>query len=232
MLYKNDMMVLDLMAHNNWKRPVYFATTVSDENYLGLEKYFRLDGFAYRIVPVETSRPDGQSGFIDSDILYEKLMHKFKWGNIADPKVYLDETNERMLSNFRNIFARLAEQLINENKIDSAVNVLDKCFKVMPVGQVPLNYWTIPLVEQYYRAKQFEKANKLAQQIFETTELDLRYYSKIRGKLSESISSEKRMGLYTLSNLAKLAEGHDQKPLMVKFNAALQSYMGMVGPEE
>ena len=232
MLYKNDMMVLDLMAHNNWKRPVYFATTVSDENYLGLEKYFRLDGFAYRIVPVETVRPDGQSGFIDSDILYENLMNKFKWGNIANPKVYLDETNERMLSNFRNIFARLAEQLINENKIDSAVNVLDKCFKVMPVGQVPLNYWTLPLVEQYYRAKQFEKANKLAQQIFETTELDLRYYSKIKGKLSESISSEKRMGLYTLSNLAKLAEGHGQKPLMDKFNAALQRYMGMVGPEE
>ena len=231
-IYKNDMMVLDLMAQNNWKRPVYFAMTVSEENYLGLEKYFRLDGLAYRIVPIETVRPDGQSGFIDSDILYENLMNKFKWGNIADPKVYLDETNLRMLSNFRNNFARLAEQLINENKVDSAVTVLDKCFKVMPVSQVPVNYWTLPVLEQYYRAKQFAKGNKLAEQIFETTNLDLKYYSKIKGKLGQSITSEKKMGLYTLSNLAKLAEGYNQKPLSDKFNAALQNYMGMVSMEE
>lgn len=231
-IYKNDMMVLDLMAHNDWKRPVYFAITVSDENYLGLEKYFRLDGLAYRIVPVETVRQDGQPGFVDSDILYENLMNKFKWGNISDPKVYLDENNQRMVSNFRNTFARLAEQLVNENKLDSATKVLDRCLAVMPVKQVPLNFYALPIVEQYYKAKQVAKGNNLAEQIFETTNLDMRYYARITGKLSQSITNEKRMGLYTLSSLARLAEAYNQKSLGDKYNNALQSYMSLVGGAE
>jgi hypothetical protein len=230
-IYKNDMMVLDLMAQNNWKRPVYFAITVSDENYLGLDKYFRLDGLAYRIVPIETNRPDGQSGFVDSDILYDKLMNQFKWGNISDPKVYLDENNLRMLSNFRNNFARLAEQLINENKVDSATKVLDRCFQVMPIEQVPLNYWALPLVEQYYRAKQFTKGNQIAGKLFETTSLDLKYYARVKGKLSESLSGEKRMSFITLNQLAKLAENYNQKALGDKITTTLQSYMNMMGPD-
>ncbi len=227
-IYKNDMMVLDLMAQNNWKRPVYFAITVSDENYLGLEKYFRLDGLAYRIVPVETQREDGQPGFIDSDILYENLMNKFKWGNISDPRVYLDENNMRMLSNFRNTFARLAEQLITENKKDSAIKVLDRCLSVMPANQVSLNFYAIPLVEQYYRAKEFTKGNNLAMQIFDNANLDLKYYSRMTGKIGQNISQEKQIGLYTINNLGRLTEGYGQKALSEKFNAALQSYMGLI----
>lgn len=231
-IYKNDMMVLDLMAQNDWKRPIYFAITVSDENYLGLDKYFRLDGLAYRIVPVETNRQDGQPGFIDSDILYNNIMTKFKWGNISNPKVYLDENNLRMLSNFRNTFARLAEQLISENKKDSAIKVLDKCQKEMPSNQVPANFYTLPLVEQYYRAKEFTKGNKLALEVFEGANQDLRYYSKFKGTLAQSIDQEKRIALYTLNNLGRLAESYGQKDLSMKFNAALQSYMGLMPQQQ
>jgi hypothetical protein len=232
MIFKNDMMVLDLMAHNDWKRPVYFAITVGDDNYLGFEKYFRLDGFAYRIVPIETDRPDGQPGFIDTDILYDNLMNKFKWGNVSNSKVYLDENNMRMLSNFRNTFARLAEQLNNENKKDSAAKVLDKCQSVMPPNQVPLNFYALSLLEQYYRAGQITKANSMAEQIFNNTNLDLKYYARIRGKSGQSIAHEKQIGLYALNNLAHLAENYNQKDLAEKYGNALQSFMGMVNQDE
>jgi hypothetical protein len=231
MIYKNDMMVLDLMANNNWKRPVYFAITVSDENYLGLEKYFRLDGLAYRIVPIETKRPDGQFGIIDSKILYNNLINKFKWGNVADPKVYLDENNMRMLSNFRSNFARLAEQLIDENKTDSAIRVLDRCFKVMPINQVPLNYWVITLIEQYYRAKQITKANNLVQGLFNNVNQEAKYYFSLKGNLANNIDQEKRMSLYTIDQLGKITEANGQKELSTKIESALQGYLPQLKQE-
>jgi len=231
-IYKNDMMVLDLVAQNDWKRPIYFAITVGDENYLGLEKFFRLDGLAYRLVPIQSNSPDGQYGIIDSKILYDNLMNKFKWGNIANPKVYIDENNMRMLSNFRNNFARLAEQLLDEGKVDSAVKVLDKCFNVMPVEQVPLNYWALPLIEQYYRSKQTAKANDLAQKLFETISDETRYYYRLKGDIAKNLDNEKQMCLYTLSQLGKITDANKQKELSSKIQSTLQGYLQTMGPAE
>ena len=223
-IYKNDMMVLDLVAQNNWKRPIYFAITMGDENYLGLQKYFRLDGLAYRLVPIESNGDEGQVGSIDSKILYDNFMNKFKWGNMADPKVYIDENNMRMLSNFRNNFARLAEQLINENKVDSAVAVLDKSFKVMPVEQIPLSYWATSLIEQYYRAKQIAKANKLVEQLFTNVSQEARYYAKLKGDMANSLESEKQICLYTMNQLARMTQLNGQKELSAKIQNAMQGY--------
>ncbi len=113
-LMKNHLMVLDLIANNDWKRPIYFAITVGSDNYLNLEKYFQLEGLAYRFVPVQSESPDGQTGRVATDIMYENLINKFAWGNMQDPNVYLEETNMRMTMNFRNNFARLADALYDE----------------------------------------------------------------------------------------------------------------------
>jgi hypothetical protein len=224
-IYKNDMMVLDLVAQNDWKRPIYFAVTVGEENFLGLEKYFRLDGLAYRLVPIQSAGIEGQYGIIDSKILYNNFMNKFKWGNISNPKVYMDENNIRMVSTFRSNFARLAAQLIYENKVDSAVSVLDKCFKIFPVEQVPMNYWTIPLIEQYYRAKQIARANGLTQKMFDNVADEARYYFQLKGDLANNIDSEKQMCLYTMNQLARITEAFGQKDLSSKIQSTLQSYM-------
>ena len=231
-LYKNDMIVLDIMANNNWERPVYFAITVPDENYLGMEKYFRLDGLAYRIIPVSHTNRDGQYGSIDTQILYDNLMNKFKWGNVTDPRVYIDENNIRMLSNFRNNFSRLAEALINENKTDQAVKVLDKCFEVLPIEQIPLNYWALPLIEQYYRAKQVTKGNDLVNKLFASLTEEAQYYSRLNNKFANSIDPEKRMCLYTMSQLAQITDTFDQKDLSRNITNVLRGYMSTSGNEQ
>jgi hypothetical protein len=232
-IYKNDMMVLDLVAQNDWKRPIYFAITVGDENYLGLEKYFRLDGLAYRLVPIPSeARQDGQYGLVDSKILYDNLMNKFKWGNVSNPKVYIDENNMRMLSNFRNNFARLAEQLINENKTDSAVKVLDKCFKVLPISQVPLNVWALPLIEQYYRANKSVTANNLTQKLFDSVSEEARYYFRLKGNQAKNLDSEKQLCLYTLNQLARITQANKQNELSTKIQNTLQGYVQNLAPNE
>src|SRR6185436_9091850 len=100
-LMKNDLMILDLLAHNNWKRPVYFATTVGTENFLNLDDYFQLEGLAYHLVPVKAEKA-GEAGFrgtVAPDLMYDNVMNKFRWGNMKDKRVYLDENNLRMTTN-------------------------------------------------------------------------------------------------------------------------------------
>lgn len=118
-LMKADLMILDMIANNDWKRPIYFAVTVGSENYMNLEPYFQLEGLAYRFVPIKNPRaidPNGQTGRVDNDVMYNNMMNKFLWGNMNKEGVYLDQTNMGMTMNFRNNFARLAESLLESGK--------------------------------------------------------------------------------------------------------------------
>ena len=156
-LMKADLMILDLIANNNWKRPIYFAVTVGSENYMNLEPYFQLEGLAYRFVPIKNSRaadPNGQTGRVDNDIMYNNMMNKFLWGNMKRQDVYLDQTNMGMTMNFRNNFARLSESLMEAGKKDSAIKVLDKMNDEMPDNTVAYNVMMLRPIELYFMAAQ------------------------------------------------------------------------------
>jgi hypothetical protein len=130
-----------------------------------------------------------------------------------------------MVSTFRSNFARLAAQLIYENKVDSAVSELNKCFKIFPIEQVPMNYWTIPLIEQYYRAKQIIMANGLTQRMFDNVVDEARYYFQFKGNFANNIDSERQMCLYMMNQQARITEAFGQKDLRSIIQSALQSYM-------
>ena len=129
-LYKNEIMMLDMIAHCNWERPLYMATTVPRSNYLGLGRYFLLEGLAYRITPFDwqqlgLSDPDNGKIYIDSEKMYANLMN-FKFGGTDNPDLYLDETVRRMCLSHRRLFTELASQLANENKREQALQILEK----------------------------------------------------------------------------------------------------------
>ena len=170
LITKSDMMVLDLLATANWERPIYFAITVARENYLNLENYFQIHGLAYRVVPVKSVTEAGQIGSIDTDIMYNNMINVFKWGGIEENEdIYLDENNLRMLTNFRNNFARLADDLIAKGKTDSARVVLDRCTELMPNEKVPYNYFNLPIAETYYRLNEIEKGNEMYRTLADIT---------------------------------------------------------------
>jgi|TARA_B110000240_G_scaffold30010_1_gene31835 hypothetical protein len=160
-LYKNKLMVLDILANFNWDRPIYFAITVGKDNFMGLEKYFQLEGLAYRLVPYLTKNNDGQTGAVASEIMYDNLINKFAWGGLNNKEIYFDETNTRMIMNYRNNYARLAEKLIEERKNDQAIIVLNKCVEEFPREVVNLSYFAIPIIDLYYRLDQKTEANRL-----------------------------------------------------------------------
>ena len=160
-IYKNKLMVLDILANFNWDRPIYFAITVGRDNFMGLEKYFQLEGLAYRLVPYVSNSSDGQTGTINTEIMYDNLVNKFKWGGLNNSDLYFDETNTRMVMNYRNNYSRLAENLFSKGDTLRAVQVVDKCINEFPREVVNLTYFTIPIIDIYYKAGEFKKGDDL-----------------------------------------------------------------------
>ena len=220
-------MQLDMLATNDWERPVYFAITVGSSAYLQLEEYFRLEGLAYRLVPLRTKNRDGQTGSVDTDIMYNNVMNKFKWGGMKNG-VYMGETNMRMTYNLRNNFARLANALLNEGKMDSAVKVLDKCIEEMPDAEIPYNLFMTPIAEGYYRAGEFDKANTIVNRLVEIYADDLDYYLSLKGKYASKVTQETQRAMSVMQSMVRITRSFKQeelnKELQAQFDLLNQSF--------
>jgi hypothetical protein len=144
---KKHLVILDILATNNWKRPVYFSTTTSSSDYLNLQPYFQLEGLAYRIVPVKN--PDAESeGYVEKDIMYENMMRKFSWRNLDDPTIFYDDSYVSQLPpNTRDKFYRLATAYLQAGDKAKAKEVIDRCLTVMPDKSIPYDYYTPQFIE-------------------------------------------------------------------------------------
>lgn len=223
-LTKNHLMILDLLATNKWERPIYYAITVSDDNYLNLDNYFQMEGLAYRIVPFASTGDMFGRGTINSEIMYDNMVNKFRWGGVTNPGVYLDENVLRMLANFRSTFARLSLQLIRENKTDSARKALEKCLEVIPDQVVPFNVYNILLVESYYKLNDAGMANKIAATMKSNVYNDMNYFVSLGKKYNSYLMYEKRVAFYTLDELRKLADTYNQPELKKEMEQKIQEY--------
>lgn len=234
-ILKADLMILDILAHNDWTRPVYFAVTVGNDSYLNLENYFQLEGLAYRFVPIKNTQQetDGQTGRVQTAAMYNNMMNKFMWGNMKDERVYLDQNNLNMTMNLRNNFGRLAEALQEEGEIDSSLKVLDRCNEVMPDKTVPYNVMMLRIGELYYRAamdnknpldtlsitnsdvelkqtdKQasIDKGNAIVKRLADIYEDDLNYYFSLRGtSYFKSVDREMNQAMAIYQELIRLSK--------------------------
>ncbi len=181
-LLKNNLMQLDLFATNKWERPIYFAVTTGPDSYINLDEYFKLVGLAYQLTPVKSENNPNPNmyGSVNTEAMYTNVMEKFKWGGMeGDDQIYMDENNLRMTNNIRLQFANLAEQLIAEEKTDKAKNVLDKCVEVMPNHNVPYDRLMVPIIQNYYRIGDDEKANEILEEVFERYAEDFEYYMSV-----------------------------------------------------
>lgn len=226
-LQKNMIMMLDILANNNWERPVYYAITTGGDAYFGLEEYFQLEGLAYRLVPIKSKNPDGQTGRINSDILYKNMMKKFKWNSIRDPKTYLSDDYIRMMMNFRNTFARLANALALEGKNTKAIKALEKAFYEMPDNAVPYNFFVLPLAEAYYRAGETKKANEVIARLIDIYEQNLKYFFRFSGAKAQAVDEEKQQGLAIMQRIARVTHDMKQENLAKRSMDIFQNYYSM-----
>ncbi|MBK5203181.1 MAG: hypothetical protein JJE45_05620, partial [Prolixibacteraceae bacterium] len=223
-LVKDDLMLLDMIANNKWDRGIYFAITVGQSQYLNLQDYFQLEGFAYRFTPVKTISGDMQTGRVYTDKMYKNMMENFKWGNMNDPNVYIDENNRRMMMNIRNNFDRLAEGLIAEGKKDSAVKVLDRCEKLIPPTVVPYNYFSQKIAEDYYAAGAKDKGSLMVTDMYNCFKEQLSYYFSLDSRNMMSVNNDIERSLYIMREMGTLTKKYGDKDLYNEIDNTFNEY--------
>ncbi|MFC0181550.1 protein O-mannosyl-transferase family [Pseudarcicella hirudinis] len=178
-LVKNDLIQLEIIANNaseNWKRPIYFATTLGSESYLGLKEYMQLEGYAFRLMPFKI--PGAKDGFVNSDIMYNNMMNHMFWRDLDNPKTYYhtDFYLQVPVVSARLSFLRLADQLIREGKKDKAIACLNYCLKVMPDATIPYDQLSANYVGLYASAGDTKKALQIADVMMNRNDKALDYY--------------------------------------------------------
>lgn len=182
-LYKNRLMMLDILANNNWKRPIYFSGgAFDDEDYLWLKDYLQLDGMVYKLVPVKnTPSKDGgplDMGQIDADKMYDIVM-KWDWGNSESEKIYHDPETRRNSITYRTNLSRLMNKLIEEGKIDKAKNVINLAMTKLPLDKFGYYSLVEAFADGYYKVGETAKAQDLMNKLVQKYKENLNYYSTL-----------------------------------------------------
>ncbi|MGL5938656.1 MAG: protein O-mannosyl-transferase family [Phocaeicola sp.] len=202
-LYKSELMILEMLANCNWERPIYMAITVGSDNHLNLVDNFMQEGLAYRITPFNTKALDAR---IDSEKMYKNLMHKFKFGGIDKPGIYIDETVMRMCQTHRRLYVQLAGQLIKEGQTQKAVEVLDYSLQMIPTMNVPHDYImsnSKDMIDVYMAAGEYEKASKIMDELANKSVEYISWYLSLDEMRFASIYDSCLRNLYILDELNK-----------------------------
>lgn len=229
MILKNEWMVLEMLNDSQWERPIYYAVTVGGDNYAGLQDYFQLEGFAYRVVPHKTQNTDGQVGRVETDKFYHKLMNEFRWGGYSNPKVYLDENTQRMALNIRNNLTRLANALLDQNETEKAVQVLDKTMKELPSNLVPHNYFSIFIAKGYYRARQTEKGDQILRELSKENLQELAYFTSLSSANQNTVAMDMERDVAIYYELMRVAGQHQRAELMQELSATYDPILKRTG---
>ena len=223
---KDELMTLDMIANNNWERPIYFAITIGRDKYMNLQDYFQHEGFADRLVPIKTPSDGGINfGRVNTRLMYKNVMENFKWGNMNDPKVYIDENNARMMMNIRSTFNRLAEALVAEGQNEKAIKVLDRCIELIPHKIVPYNYFSMLMAETYFKAGQPEKGKDIVNTIMTDYKEQLDYFFKLDKPKRSSVDDDIQRCLYFMREITMICTRNKQPELLKDVSTSFNSYL-------
>ena len=225
-IYKPELIVLDILACNNWERPVYYASLGHDGT-LGLEEYMQLEGFVYRLVPIKSRLATRyEAGKIATDILYDNLMNKLEYNNINNPDVYLDDFHVRTLSilRFRTRFIQLAQALLEEGDTARAASVLDRCLELTPEDKVPYDHTLIQIADLYHFSGRTEKANAIVNRMKEISDQKTGYFLRQNRNFIINVNEEITYNIQVLQSLAIVCRNHEHEEMAKEIDALVQSH--------
>ena len=232
-IYKNRLMMLDIIAQNNWERPIYFSGgAFGNDDYIWMKDYLQLDGFAYKLVPIKTPMNENNPfsmGRIDSDLMYKKV-NNWKWGNSGDQNMYHDVETRKNSISYRGNMARLIEVLIDEGKFDKAEKIADLALEKMPINIFGYYTFLEPFVGAYYEIGQKEKGRSIFKKISLKYQENLTYYSKIselnKSKYAQTIYSDIERYKSLVDTISYYESEEFIKIEMEKFNSFLRLFTG------
>lgn len=223
---KSSMIVLDIIAHNDWQRPIYFTSLDGDAN-LGLADYMQLDGFAYRLVPILSKNTNRlEKGRILSDTLYNRLMVQFDWKNMGNPNQFVSYDIKRnvQVADTRSIFSRLATQLLTERDTTRCIEVVEKSLQLMPHPQYEYDFATLYQIDLLYRSKAMQRADSLLASCLDYEEQYQRYFISLGDRRIEALAYDISQHLSMLQALVALSELSSNESLKARCLAIRELY--------
>ncbi|MBP6757622.1 MAG: DUF2723 domain-containing protein [Flavobacterium sp.] len=227
-LYKNRLMMLDVLANNNWKRPIYFSPgAFDDEDYLWMKSYLQLEGMVYKLVPVKTkvdkdTNPMDMGG-IDADKMYSIVM-KWDWGN-SEGDIYHDPETRKNSISYRSVLSRLMDKLIAERKIDKAKDVINLAMTKMPLEKFGYYSMVEPFAKGYYQVGEKAKAQELLGKLVTKYQENLNYYGKLGLSDQNDIAIDIITDIERYRSLLKVMKETGDIPFYNKNRAAFNTYI-------
>lgn len=231
-LYKNDLMMLEIIANCDWVRPIYVAMTVGEDNYMNLGDNFIQEGLANRITPFTTNKPGAKN--FDTDKVYTNMMTRFKYGGLDRKGLYIDETVMRMCYTHRRLFAQLALNLIMEGKLDKAAKVLAYAKKVIPTYNVPMNFLSggNDIAKAYVLIGNKAKAKQVLKTVFDNAHQYMIWYNSLDQNWFMLSQRDCLTQMYIMNSCIDTAEMVDRKwakTLTNTLNADSRTYQAKGG---
>lgn len=221
-LEKNTLMILDLIANNNWERPIYFNNTSLQGVSVNLNEYVVQEGNTYRLLPVKN--PDPRSEFVNTEIMYDNVMNEFQFRGLDDPNVYNSIDHRNFALNHRSTMNSLANALIREGKTDEARAVLDKSLAAIPDISIPYDYTSSQMVKLLYRVGEQDRAKEIAELIGERANDALNYF----GERGISMGNETQKNLLILNDLVNTMKSQQENELAQKFEEYFMSHYSKI----
>ena len=226
-LYKNDLMLLDFMATNDWTRAVYFTSLSDIKNVLGIDKYLHQEGLSHRFMPVLAADYHKDAGGVYVEGSYELLMaDDIRWGNLNKEGVSVDPESRRNLLFVKQAYMRLAQSLVNRGENDSAVAVLDRCLEFFPDEKIPYDFYMLAYPDIYYSAGATAKGDELIMQISENCLDNLRYYNELNARFIPYYAETIRENLAMINELSNVAARNNRIELKMGLEKALEEEFG------
>ncbi len=218
---KSEIMILEMLKTNQWKRPMYFAVTVGDDYYLGLNDHFELTGLAYQILPIGAQ---GAGSGVNTKEMYVNMMNKFRYGNISDPKVYLDENTLRMCRTHRMMFSQLAAALYNEGDTVKALKALNYSEKMIPGTTVRHDYISTMLAETYYKLGEAQKGDAIMDAVAKDCVENLEWYDSLTPSQRNTVTNRISHNLAVLNQVLRICDQQKQKNILDKYLPVFMKY--------
>jgi hypothetical protein len=249
-LIKDDIAVLNIIAgiaNDGWKRPIYFGGGLPSDNYAGLDKYLRLEGMVYRLMPFQytdsitqmAAALPGTKGTIDADKTLDLYMNKYQWGNAEKNNVYFDEKNRLMFVAYRVNAARAATQLALANRKDEAKKILHKVHTSMSQKSYPYNPYTLEMFDASayfmtnaaYAAGDNALAKDITNKFVGNLEKDITWILSLSDNGKESLGRDAAQDLSLINEFARLADVHGDKALADALHQKLNALESKVKAE-
>lgn len=229
-LYKNDIMLLDLVASNNWKRALNFAAPSSVSHFLNIDSFCFVTGWVYKFMPVKGKKEYYINGMgnLDERASYDILMNKCAWGNLSDPKVYVDPESLNNSNRPKMNVMRTAQALVETGRKADAIRLMDSFLVHFPNSKIPYDVYTVPFAEYYYKAGAFQKGNKVAEIYAANVTGELDYYFSFPSQYRQEFDEDIQQAMGMLRRLSMVADQYKQTAIKAKmdsiFNLELKKY--------